>query len=69
MSPQTVPRLCQPWIPQARLTQPWHELISAGCKRLNRYVYSFAVSIFDNVTPPRPPTVGTKNVWLSARSR
>ena len=38
MSPQTVPRpqtvpQCQPWIPQARLTQPWHELISAGCKR------------------------------------
>ena len=31
MSPQKVARLCQPWIPQARLTQPWHDLICAGC--------------------------------------
>ena len=41
VSRQTVlPRLCQPWIPQARLTQPWHELISAGRKRQNRYMKS-----------------------------
>jgi len=40
VSPHTVPRLCQPWIPQTRLTQPWHELISAGSKRLNSYVNS-----------------------------
>ena len=39
MSPQTVPRLCQPWIPQARLTQLWRELISAGCKRLTRIIH------------------------------
>ena len=38
VSPQTAPRLCQPWLPQARLTQPWHELISAG-KRLNEYLF------------------------------
>ena len=40
MSSQTVPRPCQPWISQPRLTQPWHELISAGCKRLNKYEFS-----------------------------
>jgi len=39
VSPQTEPRLCQPWIPQTRLTQPWHELVDAVCKWLNRYEY------------------------------
>ena len=44
MSPQTVPRLRQPWLPQARLTQPWHELIS------ERYLICYTSAILAMVT-------------------